>query len=145
MLMQIIMAFLATLSVSCLFNSPKQELLFSGLAGMCSWLVYQLAITYGFSAVTGTFLASMAVTFICRKLVFIRRMPLTVYLIPGIIPLVPGAGIYNTMYGIIINEPIQAAATGIETMKLAGVIAIGIILILSLPARVFHSQQMKIY
>lgn len=83
-------------------------------------------------------MAVLIVTFISRYLSVLRKMPITVFLIAGIFPLVPGAGIYATMYGVITDDVLAATQKGIETLKIAGVIGIGIAMVLSLPPYLFR-------
>ena len=62
-----------------------------------------------------------------------RKSPVTVFLLTGIFPLVPGAGIYYTAYYFIQNENTLALAKGISTFKIAVALAIGISLVLCVP------------
>lgn len=55
------------------------------------------------------------------------------FLLTGIFPLVPGAGIYYTAYYFIQNENALALAKGISTFKIAVALAIGISLVLCVP------------
>ena len=59
-------------------------------------------------------------------------------IIGGIIPLVPGAGIYYTVYAFITGDNAGALFKGVETLKIAGAIALGIVLVLALPRGVFR-------
>lgn len=138
-IMQVVMAFFATLSFSIIFNVPKREVVYCGLTGCIGWFFYQFVIITGGSdyAVLSSFIATLIIAAISRFLCYRRKMPVTIYLISSIIPLVPGAGIYYTMYGIINSDNFTALATGIDTLKIAGVICIGILIILSLPREIF--------
>ena len=64
-----------------------------------------------------------------------QKTPVTVFLLTGIFPLVPGAGIYYTAYYFIQNENTLALAEGISTFKIAVALAIGISLVLCVPLR----------
>ena len=59
------------------------------------------------------------------------------FLISGIFPLVPGAGIYYTGYNVFMSDNAQALDKGMETIKIAVAIALGIGIVLSLPAFFF--------
>ena len=80
----------------------------------------------------------MVVTIVCRFLSSIRLEPSTMYHIAGILPLVPGMNIYNAMSGILSNDLLYCFEQGVMALKLAAAIAIGSILILSLPQSMFH-------
>lgn len=55
------------------------------------------------------------------------KKPATVFITPGIVSLVPGAGMYYTMLYLVQNDYSQAAIKGTETLFLAAAIAVGII------------------
>ena len=58
---------------------------------------------------------------------------MTVFLLTGIFPLVPGAGIYYSAYYFIQGDNALALANGISTFKIAVALAVGIALVLCLP------------
>ena len=83
-------------------------------------------MTAGSGLVAATFIAVIVVTLISRIFAVVRKSPVTIFLVPGIFPLVPGVGIYYTSYYFIMNEFSLASAKGIETMKIAVAITLGI-------------------
>ena len=138
MILQIILAFIGTMGFSIIFNVPRKELLLCGLTGAASWSVYRLIFDISSDFVVAAILfAAITVTCISRMLSFARKMPVTIYLIPGIIPLVPGAGLYYTMLHAVMGESTRAMIQGIETLRNAGVIAVGLLITLSLPPKLF--------
>ena len=60
-----------------------------------------------------------------------------VYLIAGIFPLVPGAGVYWTAYYIVTDQLRLAAETGYTAVKVAVAIVLGIVFIFELPQGLF--------
>lgn len=64
------------------------------------------------------------------------------FLIAGIFPVVPGAGIYYTGYHIFMNNNVEAMSKGVETIKIAIAIALGIGIVVSLP-RFFFTLRRK--
>ena len=54
---------------------------------------------------------------------------MTVFLIPAIYPSVPGAGIYRTVYYIIMGESALAGQYFLSTLTTAGMIALGIYIV----------------
>ena len=144
MILRIILAAIATMGFSIIFNVPRRELIFCGLAGAGSWSVFTLASSLTpESIVTPTFFAAMTVTTFARYLSTFRKMPSTIYMIPGVIPLVPGVRIYNTMFYIVTGEHASALTQGIEALAIAGVISFGLLTVLSLPRRLFTFSRGK--
>ncbi|MCL2855742.1 MAG: threonine/serine exporter family protein [Defluviitaleaceae bacterium] len=138
MILGIILAAVATMGFSVIFNVPRRELAFCGLAGGAVWLIF-LIVTHFFpeGTIPATFFGAMAATTLGRFLSALRKMPSTVYMIPGIIPLVPGVAIYRTMFYVVGGEHMMAVTQGVYALSLAGVIAVGVLIVLSLPRRLF--------
>jgi uncharacterized membrane protein YjjB (DUF3815 family) len=122
-----------------LFSIPRRELCFCGITGAAGWLARGIILFFFPGAtVLGAFAGTLTLTVISRVLSYARKTPVLVYLIGGILPLVPGAGIYYTMYELVMtNDTLKAMEYGIETVKITGVIAIGIMCVLSLPRQIF--------
>jgi uncharacterized membrane protein YjjB (DUF3815 family) len=111
-----------------LFNIPKDTIIKSGIVGALGWFI-NLNISNIFdSAIAGTFSAALAVGIMGEILSRNFRKPATIYIIPGIIPLVPGAGMYYTMFALIGKNFSDAANLGTETLFIAVAIASGIII-----------------
>ena len=124
---QLVAAFVGTVGFSALFGAPRRYYLYCGLAGMAGWAVY-LLVAAGHSVVGAAFFAALAVAAISHIMAKICRCPVTVFLICGIIPLVPGGGIFWTAYYIVTEQLRMAAATGFVALKVTIAIAGGIIL-----------------
>ncbi len=133
---EFIVAFFATAAFSILFNVPKRQWAFAGLTGGAGWLCYRLAAER-WDVVVATFIAVLIVTLLSRVLAVVRKSPVTVFLVAGIFPLVPGVGIYYTSYYFMMSDMSLASQKGVETIKIAVAIAIGIMCVLIIPQKVF--------
>lgn len=142
-LLQTAVAFAATIAFAVIFHTPRRELLFTGLTGAAGWAVYLLAMGLGSGAVGASFLATLALAWLSRVFSFARKAPVTVFLICGIFPLVPGAGIYYTGYNFFMGLDGLALDKGLETIKIAVAIALGTGIVLSLPQGLFSFQRTK--
>ena len=60
------------------------------------WFVYELAVMLGADSAAASLLAVIPLTLLTRVFAITLKMPVTVFLLSGIFPLVPGAGIYYT-------------------------------------------------
>ena len=99
----------------------------------CGLAVVRVADPAGADAATASLLAVIPLTILTRVFAITQKTPVTVFLLTGIFPLVPGAGIYYTAYYFIQNENTLALAKGISTFKIAVALAIGISLVLCVP------------
>ena len=60
------------------------------------------------------------------------------FLLTGIFPLVPGAGIYYTVYALINEENQAFSSNGLQTLEIALAITFGIIFGFAVPQGLFH-------
>ncbi|ANU53625.1 threonine/serine exporter family protein [Acutalibacter muris] len=141
--LQVLVAFISTIAFAVIFHAPKKELFYTGLTGGAGWLVYLLAQGLGSGTVAASFLATLALAWLSRVFSFARRAPVTVFLICGIFPLVPGAGIYYTGYNFFMGNDAMALEKGLETIKIAVAIALGTGIVQSLPPFLFHRPNKK--
>ncbi|MEG1103837.1 MAG: threonine/serine exporter family protein [Oscillospiraceae bacterium] len=135
---QLAVSFAATIAFAILFHAPRKEYLYCGATGAAGWAFYLVAMHYQPSPVVASLVAVLVLAVMARIFAVIRRCPSTIFLVCGIFPLVPGAGIYYTAYHFIMGENELCAAKGVETIKIAVVIALGIVFVLSLPCGMFN-------
>ena len=129
MFVQLLAAYVGTVAFAVLFGVPRKYYLDSGLCGMLGWLLYHYT---GLSVANVVFFATVLVTFTAMVLAIVRKCPITVYLICGIFPLVPGAGIFWTTYNVVSEQLVAALHTGVTALKVTVAIAFGIILVAEL-------------
>ena len=137
---EFIVAIFATGAFAVLFNVPKEQWFYAGLTGGVGWIFYR-ALTSSLGTTIATFIAVVVLTFLSRILAVIRHAPVTVFLVSGIFPLVPGVGIYYTSYYFIMEQALELGDIGMETLRVAITIALGIMFVLSLPQKCFQIFQ----
>lgn len=140
-LLQMGVAFLSTITFAIIFHTPRKEWLCCGVTGGVGWLVYLICVYGNLGVVIASFFATVALAWVSRVFAFCRKTPVTVFLITGIFPLVPGAGIYYTGYHVFMSDNSLALDKGMETIKIAVAIALGIGIVLSLPAFFFTLRR----
>ena len=137
-IMHMVCPFLGTIGYAVLFNVPKRFYLSCGITGMTGWLLYHAIVSQTLSAAVASFLGTMAVVFLSRVLSVEKKCPITVFLVAGILPLVPGAGIYYTVYYLVTNQLAEASRRGMESVKVAFAIVLGIVFVLAVPGELFQ-------
>jgi uncharacterized membrane protein YjjB (DUF3815 family) len=123
---EIIYAFVGTLSFAFLFNIRGIQLFLSALGGAISWAVFSYGLIHNSSTVFMTFASAAAVSIYADVLSRILNKPSVAISVCSIIPLLPGKGMYDTMFFFIQNEAAYAADKALETIFTAGAIAVGI-------------------
>ena len=138
-----IISMLATISFAVLFTAPKKEVVFCGLTGAVAWMVYYSCTQNGINLVLASGIAAFCLTILARCFAVVRKSPVTVYLLTGIFPLVPGAGIYYTAYYLFIGNTEMSGFKGLETLEIAGAIVFGIIFGFGIPQSLLHKLSPK--
>lgn len=133
MIISVISAFISTITFSVVFHVQKKHLLICGSVGALGWLIYLLCLNTNLTDVHATFIASLLVTQLSYILARKRKTPVTVFLIAGIIPLVPGLGLYRTMSAILDSNYALAVNYAALTFQISGVIAGAIVIVSLLP------------
>lgn len=124
---QLVMAFIGTAAFAVLFGVPRRNYLMCGVVGMTGWLVYLLFVRYtSLSVAGGTFFATLCVTFLSRFSAKRFKTPSTIFLICGIFPLIPGAGVFWSSYYLVSEQFGMAANAGFTAFKVTVAIVLGI-------------------
>lgn len=137
---QFFLAGVGTLSFAILFACPRRSLPYCAIVGAVGWAVYELLVMLGADSAAASLLAVIPLTLLTRIFAIARKTPVTVFLLSGIFPLVPGAGIYYTAYYFIQGNNALALSNGISTFKIAVALAVGISLVLSIPIPGWRKQ-----
>lgn len=126
-LIQILTGCLGTLGFNILFNIRGKKLLLSTLGGLISWAVF-LALEPVFSGEAIRYLLSAAVITVYGEILArLEKTPTTTFLVPSIIPLIPGGALYYTMNYALNKQWSQFAHQAFYTLQLALSLAVGII------------------
>lgn len=137
LLLQVFAASVGTVGFSLLFGVPFRYYPYGALIGGTGWFIYLIALPKSSPAIA-TFAATVVVILMSRWFAVRKRCPVTIFLIAGIIPLVPGAGIYWTAYYIVSGHLSTASHTGFEAFKVAVAIVLGIVFVFELPQKLFR-------
>ena len=130
---QLVAAYLGTMSFAVLFGVPRRYYIDAGICGTLGWVLYLILTRYSaFSPVETMFTATALVTMVALSQSTARKCPITVFLICGIFPLVPGAGIFWTSYNIVSNQLSEALTTGFGALKATVAIAFGILAVMEI-------------
>ncbi len=141
---QLITAFLGSLGFSVLFNVRRTKLLIAGFGGLLSWGVYLLLTLWLPEGPMLCFYASVCVSVYAEVFARVKKTPTTSFLVPGMIPLIPGGALYNTMQYAIAGNWEAFFPTAAYTLRVALALAAGIILVSSVMrmfAAVFHALR----
>lgn len=129
MIIKVIGAFLAILCFAIMLETPKKYIVFAGIVGAVGWFVFLFAGKMGASEVFATFLSALTIAFISHVFARVFKTPVTGFLIAGILPTVPGAGMYHIGYYLFQRDMDMMAYYITSVLQIAGVIAAAIFIV----------------
>ena len=128
------------LGFSILFNIHGPGVLLCALGGVLAWIVYAVSGQLGSGDILAYFWAAVFASVYSEILARIRKYPAISYLVVSVIPLIPGAGVYYAMEHAVRGQMTSFASTGMRTAAIAGVMAVGILLV-STSFRLFNTWK----
>lgn len=129
MAVQLIACAIGCIGFSIIFNIHGPGMLLCTLGGIIAWIVYSVIISRGFSDLTAYFWGAAVSSAYAEIMARIRKYPAISYLVVSIFPLIPGASVYYTMNFAVRGEMERFADQGMHTIAIAGIMAVGIILV----------------
>ena len=118
-IIQVLASFVGSFGFAVLYNLRGKKLCMAGISGMVSW-----------NEMPSTFVANLAAaavaTIYAETMARILKTPVTVFLITGIIPLVPGGNLYYTMNYVLAKQWHLFYLYGQKTLLIAVAVAAGI-------------------
>lgn len=126
-LIQILMGLVGTLGFNILFNIRGKKLVFATLGGLISWSIFLALQPLLPGETIRYFLSSAAVTVYGEVLARKVKTPTTTFLVPSVIPLIPGSALYYTMNYALKKQWTDFAHQAFYTLQLAMSLAVGII------------------
>lgn len=121
-------ALLCVVGFAIMFNIPRRLIPITAINGMLGWMLYLFFQQTSVSFIVPPFLAAILVGILGEMSAIWKKQPATIFIIPAIIPLVPGYGIYYTMLHIVEDNFTKAGKIGIESMFIAISIACGVVI-----------------
>ena len=124
----LLFGFFSTLGFGMLFNAPKKMLVPVSLIGAAGMFMLD-NMTKEYGLISATFLGACTVAILAEFASRAGKDATTIFIIPGIIPFVPGALLYETMSNMLVGNYTEAVTIGTQALIIAGSIAIALVLI----------------
>lgn len=142
MISQIIGAFLAVVSAAVILESPKRYVFTAASVGAVGWGIYLVCLE-PFGSVSATYISGLVISILSHIYSRIFKVPVTIFFLPGFFPLVPGSGMYLTVYEFIQGNTNAAQEHLQNTIQIAGMIALAIFTIDTVFKVIKKVQQLK--
>ncbi|MDI7742331.1 threonine/serine exporter family protein [Lysinibacillus fusiformis] len=127
LIIQLLFSFIFTACFGVIFNAPTKAIPYCGFVGAIGWIIYYVLIQLNVTEVQASFIGAFVVAIVAQ--IFARRfkMPMIIFNVSGIIPLVPGGIAYNTMRNIVELDYNMGIQNGMRAFMISGAIAMGLV------------------
>lgn len=127
-LLQMVIVFVATMCYAVLYHTPKKALVAVGLVAVGAWVAQSVITTYGFRPVGSAFFGGLFVAVASEALARRMHMPVIVFVVGGIVPLLPGSSAWATMREFVTGHYNEGVSRGTETFLIAAALSAGLVL-----------------
>lgn len=142
LLSQFVLALFATMGFAVIFRVPARHIPACVIVGALGWVTYLITDYNIDSPAIACFFGACMVGLCSAISAHIFKEAMTIFIIPGILCLVPGAKIFYTMEAFIRNDIEDMAEIGVQMIMMAGAIALGL-LVMGAIIKVFRSIVSK--
>jgi len=141
---QMLAAFVGTLGFSVLFGVPAKHYIQTAVVATIGWLVYIVLTKFAMMGIApSTFIATIVVVLMARIFAVWFKTIETVFIITGIFPMIPGGGIFWTIFFLVSSRLRTALNTGFTAIEVVAAIVLGIMVVSALPNRLFHLRKRR--
>ena len=127
-IIQLVVALLGSLGFAMLFQLRLGLLPWASLGGFFNWVAYLLLFHFTDNVFLSCFFASAVAVLYSEITARLLKAPVTLFLIPAIVPSVPGSSLFYTMSCIATSDWAGVRSYGVSTVKFTLGLAAGICL-----------------
>lgn len=141
----VLSGFVGSIGFSLLFRMNKKKIIFAAIGGGLTCLVYVVAFNFSEKSFFQNLFPALFATAYSEILARLTKSPSTPYIAISIIPLVPGSKLYYTMYYLITDNDLAFKEYFLETLRIAGGLGVGIILVSVIIREINYHKFKHIY
>ena len=101
---ELAMAIVTACSYALMFNTDKKHLLYIGICGLGTYAIYFITAELLNSIFWAAFISTAFTALFSEIAARVRKAPAIIFLLPGIVPTVPGGALYYTMRNIVLKD-----------------------------------------
>lgn len=124
MIIKIFFAFIATIGFGIIINIPHRALVVAGLIGVVAWLIYWGLFSLDLGLALSNLVAAVAIGILSDVSARKMKMPMLIFNIPSLVPLVPGGQAYQMIRTLALGETAQGVHFLTQVIEITGSIAI---------------------
>lgn len=130
-IIELIMAFLGSMGFALLYRINRKILLSASMGGALAWMIYLFVFRKTSASFSSTLIASGFAALYAEVLARIKKVPVLIYFIPAVVPMIPGSKLYYTMYFGMQGNVEKSKMFWEDTLKISIAIALGMCIVWS--------------
>ena len=127
LLIKVISAFIASIGFSIILKINRRHVFIGGVCGMITYVIYYTIVFFADSFFAAALVSTAFTTLFSEILARVKKAPTLVFILPGVIPTVPGGDLYRAMRCLILSEFTGAFENLLITLEIGLGIAGGIV------------------
>lgn len=124
-LIHCLFSYLSTVTFGIVTNVPRKLLNACGFTGAVGWMVYWSTKNLEAGVIFANFLGAIGIGLLSIYFSRKKKMPMTIFNIPSLVPLVPGGPAYQAVRSIVLGDYVLGFHSIIKVIMTAGAIAAG--------------------
>ena len=128
-LFEFIICALSVAAFSIITSAPQNTIWSSSFVSAFAYIIYRLININAGKEIFACFIATLVISILSEILARVYKNPSTIFIFPGILPLVPGVGLYNSMLYLIQRDYEMFIAKAVNTLFISGSIAIAVAIV----------------
>ena len=129
LLVRVVASFFASLGFAVMFRIHRRHLAVISLGGAITYFLYDLVLFFSASCFVAGLLSTVIAALFSEILARVRHAPTVVFLLPCVIPTIPGGNLYYAMRYLLAEESVLALDNLRITLQVALGVAGGIIIV----------------
>ena len=122
---RLITSIVGTVGFAMLFKISHKRMVWAALGGLFTCAVYELVYYLGADMLITAVIAATAMTLYSEAFARIVRAPALTFLLPCAVPIVPGSGLYYTIYNLLFYNEKALFENGKNTLMIILGMAVG--------------------
>ena len=127
LLIKVISAFIASIGFSIILKINRRHVFIGGVCGMITYVIYYTIVFFADSFFAAALVSTAFTTLFSEILARVKKAPTLVFILPGVIPTVPGGDLYRAMRCLILSDFTGAFENLLITLEIGLGIAGGIV------------------
>ena len=128
LLYHFVFSFISSVSFAIICDVPRKTLVTGGIIGAIGWCGYWEMWSHGQSVFMSSLVCSLLLANTSQICGIKFKNPLTVYFVPGLVPVVPGVTVYDAFRTLLLDEYSTSAKIFLNCFYGAVGLAVGIII-----------------